>query len=238
MIAYGQWETYVDAETSRQHVKELMAAGMTRGRISVLSGVTLTTLAKLLTGTPSNGGKPARRVLARTEKALLAVRANLDDLPDTALVDAAGTRRRVQSLAALGYTLKEQAEAIGRFPTNYQRIASQPFVSARVARAVRDLYDAWSMTPPPQTWTSERTRRHAAKRGWLPPLAWDDDLIDLTDEALAAALRERVEQMSDRDLVRAHTARYRDGDTTPLTLEASREYKRRVKARQRLGEAS
>lgn len=238
MIAYGRWESYVDAEPVREHVKTLLAAGLTLGRVSVLSGVTLYTLRNLMTGNPRNGGKPSSRVLAKTSKAILAVCPDLDELCDTALVDAAGTRRRVQALAALGYTLKEQAEAVGRIPTNYRMVLAQLYVSAKVARAVRDLYDRWAMTPPPQTWTAERTRRHALKRGWLPPLAWDEDLLDLTDEALAEALREQAENMSDVDLVRAHSSRYREGDISPLTLEASREYKRRRYRRPDLGEAS
>lgn len=238
MIAYGRWEAYVDAEPVREHVKSLMASGLTLGRVSVLSGVTLYTLHKLMMGNPRNGGKPSSRVMSKTSKAILAVRLDLDELCDTALVDAAGTRRRVQALAALGYTLKQQAEEIGRFPTNYRTILIQPYVSARIARGVRELYDRWSMTPPPQTWMAERTRRHAQKHGWLPPLAWDEDLLDLTDEALAEALREQVQGMSDVDLVRAHASRYRDGDKTPLTLEASREYKRRQYKRPELGEAS
>lgn len=238
MIAYGRWEPYVDAEPCREHVKELMASGVTLGRIAVLAGVGLSALQKLMHGTPRSGGQPSQRVMAKTAQAILAVRFSLDDLPDTAWVNAAGSRRRVQALAALGYTLKEQADAVGKIPANYRTILVRDTVLAGTARLVRDLYEAWSMTPPPQTWMAERIRRHAAKQGWQPPLAWDDDLIDLTDEALGVALRERAELMSDLDLVRAHTARYREGDTSPLTLEASREYKRRQHRRGQLGEAS
>lgn len=227
MIAYGRWQSYVDAEPSRRHVSTLLASGVTLGRVAVLAGLGLSTLQKLMHGTQRSGGKPAARVMVRTERAILAARLNLDDLPDTAWVDAAGTRRRVQALTALGYTLREQAEAVGKLPTNYRTALVRGTVLAKTARLVRDLYKQWSMTPPPQTWVSERTRRYAAKHGWHLPGAWDDDLIDLSDAALAAELRRQAEQWSDLDLGRAHAARWRDGDTTPLTLAASQEFKRR-----------
>lgn len=240
LIAYGRWQSYVDARPCREHVKALMGSGLTLGRVADLAGLGISTVQKLMTGTRRSGGQPSQRVLAKTAQAILSVRFDVYTLPDTAWVDAAGSRRRVQALMALGYSLKDQAEAVGRAAANYRTILDQEQVLAATARAVRDLYDAWSMTPAPNTWMSERTRRHALKRGWLPPLAWDDDLIDLTDEALAEALRDRVEQMSDAELVRANSARNRYGDKTPLTLEAVREYKRRRYQRRRsdLGEAS
>ena len=37
-----------------------------------------------------------------------------------------------------------------------------------------------------------RARSHAAARGWLPPAAWDDDLIDIPDDQLPAELARRV----------------------------------------------
>jgi hypothetical protein len=50
--------------------------------------------------------------------------------------------------------------------------------SSRVHRGtagqVARVYDELAMTPGPST----RARDAAARRGWVPPLAWDDDEID------------------------------------------------------------
>ncbi|WP_157253139.1 hypothetical protein [Nonomuraea typhae] len=239
LIAYGRWESYVDAAECRAHVESLLSSGITLGRVAVLAGISVSTVKRLMHGIPRSGGQPSEKVKAETARALLAVQATLDDLPDTAWIDAIGTRRRAQALAVLGHSFKDQADAIGKHATNYRRLLCTPTVLVGTARLVRSLYDAWSMTPAPSNWKTERTRRWASQRGWLPPLAWDDDLIDLAQPALEAALRERVESMPMEDLQHAHNSRYRHGDKTPLTLEASREYKRRQKAAGReLGEAS
>jgi hypothetical protein len=58
-------------------------------------------------------------------------------------------------------------------------------------------------------------------------MAWDDDLIDLTEEALETAVREQAEQMPMEELQRCDYARRRLGDRSPLVAAASREYDRR-----------
>lgn len=237
MIAYGRWQSYVDAEPCRGHVRSLMASGVTLGRVAVLAGLGVATLQKLMDGTPRSGGVPSSRVRPKTAESILAVRLNLDDLPGTAWVNATGSKRRIQALAALGYTLKEQAEAVGKIPSNYRAILFRDTVLAGTARYVRDLYKAWSMTPAPQTWVSERTRRIAEKNGWCPPLAWDDDLIDLADADLEKELADRVSLMGHRELQRCNDAHYRLGDGSPLVVAAAREYERRKK-RRTLREAS
>lgn len=225
-IAYGRWESYMPAEPCREHVRALMASGVTLGRVAVMAGLGVSTVQKLMQGTPRSGGKLSSRVLAKTFRAIIAVRLDLDALPGTAMVHSAGTRRRVQALACLGYSLKEQADAVGRIPANYRTILTIDQVSVATARLVRDLYDAWSMTPAPDTWQAERTRRWAEKNGWLLPLAWDEEWIDLTDDALQATVREQAEAMDDDELKRCAASR-RFGDRSPLTVAACREYDRR-----------
>jgi transcriptional regulator with XRE-family HTH domain len=226
-LAYGRWQSYRDAEPCRRHVKALMESGLSLGRVAVLAGLGVSTVQKVMHGTRRSGFVPSEKVLARTAAAILSVRLDLDAIADTALINVAGTRRRVQALAAIGYSLKEQAEAVGRLPANYRLILTKGSVTAGTARTVRDLYDTWSMTPAPDTWTTQRTRRWAERQGWLPPMAWDDDLLDLTEEALEAAVREQAEQMSMEELQRCDHARRRLRDRSPLVVAASREYDRR-----------
>jgi hypothetical protein len=229
-LAYGRWEGYVDAWPCRVHVQGLLDAGVTLGRIAVLAGLSASTVKRLMQGIPRSGGVRAERVRAETAEALLNVRADLDGLQDTAWIDSTGTRRRIQALAALGYSLKEQAEAIGRHATNFRLVLARETVLVGTARMVRDLYSAWSMTPAPATWMADRTRRRAASQGWLPPLAWDD-LIDLPDGELEEELRRRVALMDRYELQQCSEAAYRHGDKSPLVVAAAREFEKRKFAR-------
>jgi hypothetical protein len=87
------------------------------------------------------------------------------------LVDATGTRRRLQALAAIGWPPRALAERLGIQPDNILR---RHRVRVGTARLVAAVYDQLSMTPGPDT----RSAAAARRRGWAPPLAWDDDSID------------------------------------------------------------
>lgn len=91
------------------------------------------------------------------------------------VVDATGTRRRLQALSRLGHTV----DAIVAYaPASERTIRAVMNGSSNVLRSiaatVAATYDALSMTPGPSYLTAAK----AKKRGWLPPLAWDDDTID------------------------------------------------------------
>jgi hypothetical protein len=55
------------------------------------------------------------------------------------------------------------------------------WVYRKTHEAVAAAYDALSMKLPPDTGISRQVRAHAERRGWAPPLAWDDDTIDDPD---------------------------------------------------------
>lgn len=95
---------------------------------------------------------------------------------DRLYIDSTGTIRRIRALMALGWRLADLDQALGhRADVNYcHNITRQAKVHYKTARKVAGLYDRLSMKLGP----SERTRTIAQKRGWLPPLAWDDDHID------------------------------------------------------------
>lgn len=95
--------------------------------------------------------------------------------------DGTGARRRLQALAALGWTTVEIGAELGITGEAVQFIRDVD--SHRMYRATADriaaVYDRLSMRVPPK-WTRYRTRVQtlALRRGWAPPLAWDDDEID------------------------------------------------------------
>lgn len=94
-------------------------------------------------------------------------------------VDATGTRRRIQALACLGHTPAALARSMGRAPASVQRTMKRDRVTNATADEIRTLYDRWSNKPPAEDSPAAiRCRKWAAKKGFAPPMAWDDDSID------------------------------------------------------------
>lgn len=183
LIAYGQWQPYVDAEPVRQHIAQLRAAGLGWRRIAQLSGVPNGSVSKLLYGDARRGMAPSKRVRPATAAAILAIRADLDVLGATVLVDATGTHRRMQALAATGWSFARLSARLGISRGNLGKTMRSDRVYAATARTVRVLYDELWNQPAPEAShrdkiAAARARNLARARGWAPPLAWDDDLID------------------------------------------------------------
>lgn len=157
----------VDVAPAREHVANLLAAGMSFKAISLAAGWrSRNTLVQALKNT---------RVHRRTLHRILDVTPAADTRGD-AYTDAAGTRRRLQALAAVGHTSRALAHRLGY--ANHTTVldiqnGATRTVRRRAADAVARLYDdLWDVDG-----GSTRTRRHAQRQGWAPPLAWDDDTI-------------------------------------------------------------
>jgi hypothetical protein len=157
------------------HLEQLVAAGATRTGIAEAAGISKTGVCRIL-----RGDQPTvRRVVAR---ALLAVdlAAIVHRDRDRGFVPSIGSRRRVQALMAIGWRHQDMnAWLRANAPQTGHRsnlILSKPgdLLERRTADAVRALYDALWSTPGP----SASTRARSAAKGWVPPLAWDDDTID------------------------------------------------------------
>lgn len=180
--AYGRFDTYTDAAPVRAHVQHLMDAGVGLKRIAALAGVSQSTLGKIVYGTATRAAsaKTTRPVADR----LLAVRLTLDTYAPGARVPNVGTKRRLQALMANGWSQTALANAIGMEVRNFNHLLhGKRAVTAKTARAVKDLYDdLWNATPPtPTRWHAgavTRSIRYAVLNGWPKPMAWDDDTID------------------------------------------------------------
>ena len=184
-ILYGRWQPYVDAWPVREHLQTLAAAGIGHRRVGELSGVSSGSLSKILYGGPGNR-PPSRRIRPHTAEAILAVRPGPEQLAPSALVDSTGTRRRAQALVATGWSQARLAGELGLTAANFCGMLRRDQVTAATALAVSDLYDQLWNQPPPEhdqrtRIAASRARRHAEREGWAPPLAWDDDQIDLPD---------------------------------------------------------
>lgn len=87
-------------------------------------------------------------------------------------VDGLPTTRRLQALAALGWSFEALGERLGGVtPQAVRHHASgrRPRVCRALERRVARLYEALSMTVGP----SAISRRRALAKGWAPPLAWE-----------------------------------------------------------------
>lgn len=99
-------------------------------------------------------------------------------------VPAIGTTRRLQALAAVGWTQKELGARLGVTGARVGHLMNGmfPTVFPETAAAVAAVFDELCMvvptdpapTRPREFRVHERTRRRARARGWVSALAWDD----------------------------------------------------------------
>lgn len=90
-----------------------------------------------------------------------------------------GSQRRLQALMALGYSLVRLGLAMGIAPQHLRVLlnAHRPRVTLQTAAKVAAVYDNLCMTVPEKEYNNNSvglTRALAARRGYAPPLAWDD----------------------------------------------------------------
>lgn len=132
--------------------------------------------------------------------------------------EARGTARRVHALQAIGWPLTTIAARAGLSSERavWKIANSQAFIFTSSRDAIARVYDELCMTPAVDK-LANRRRSLAAKKGYAPPLAWDD--ID-QDEAPADA--PRVAQTSDEFIDENAVQRALDGDRTVALTKAER----------------
>ena len=159
----------VPSDALREHVAYLQSLGMTRTAIARAAGYldcsTLNTYLKR----PLVHRKTEARILAVTPDAPA-----LTARPHRIL--ATGSRRRLQALSAIGWTLPDlAARTTVAFATlRGIRDGRHVTVLSPIAATITSLFESLAMTPGP----SSVSRRAALRNGWAPPLAWDDESID------------------------------------------------------------
>lgn len=102
------------------------------------------------------------------------------DLGRPLSVPSIGVQRRVRALMRLGWSGKQIAQAAGWSSEQCLQYAMKKESCLRGTwLKVAEAYDRMSMTLPPERtskekWQVSRTRGHAERSGWPPPLAWDN----------------------------------------------------------------
>jgi hypothetical protein len=123
-----------------------------------------------------------KRASARYEK-----KRRLDRLRGGRQVPAIGAQRRIHALMRLGWTSTDIAEAAGMGRresvlriVNGQKGKPTTWIERKTHAAITDVYERLSMRLPDPAPHRARTRAIAERKGFAPPLAWDD--IDDPDE--------------------------------------------------------
>jgi len=111
-------------------------------------------------------------------------------------VPAIGTTRRIRALLAIGWTTDLIAERLGLGNYTVRDWLYRDAVYKSTAEKIAAVYDEWSMIVGP----SDLGRRRAARKGWPPPLAWDDDTIDDPDAKPATGRNTRCPSVADNIL--------------------------------------
>lgn len=96
-------------------------------------------------------------------------------------VNPTGSVRRIQALVAIGHSMRTIDERMGWAWGTTSRfiVAGHKTTHRTTALKIAAVYDELCMSTPTGTYAL-RNRRLAARKGWSPPLAWDD--IDDPDE--------------------------------------------------------
>ncbi|EYR64642.1 hypothetical protein N866_07055 [Actinotalea ferrariae CF5-4] len=186
----------------RPHVVALMAAGGSARAIGEAASCSPTTVRQIAAGQTSSVKRPlAARLLRVRVQDLLNRDRPRDRLPAT------GAVRRVQALLALGHS---HATITAAMPGPHQSLdvmgTRQRWVFRDMHHAVVAAYERLSMTPG----RSRITRTRALAKGYVPPLAWDDDTID--DPTVAPYRPTPDEPLVDVDVDHAALARALAGD--------------------------
>ncbi|GHG97420.1 hypothetical protein ACFORH_42790 [Amycolatopsis roodepoortensis] len=173
----------VESGPVREHVLRLKAAGLGLPRIAELAGIHKQTVQYLMHGAAGRESGPARRIRRATAELILAVDPATAPPMDLAVVDGTGTRRRLQALCALGWSQTVLGRRLGLSQQNLSALINGGGVRWTRSRQVTQLYDEmWNQKPAEDTAIQRRdvaaVRRNAVRRGWAPPMAWDDDAID------------------------------------------------------------
>jgi hypothetical protein len=198
-IAYGRWQNgYTDPTEAREHLLALREQGIGYRRVSALTGIAWSTVQRI-----SAGRSP--RIKVSNAKAILAIPITPDAHAPGAAIDSTGTRRRVEALLAIGWSLLQiKAHSSVNEQTLQDVLAGRPILELTRTRILASYEVLWDKEPPAldrfQKTAVTKTKRRAAERGYVPPLAWDDETID-DPAAQPMGVRQREKRIHDRDAV-------------------------------------
>lgn len=155
----------LDAEAAHLHSTRCRHAGMSLRAIAAAAGTSPSVISSI-----SRGHSDPHPALARAIGDVIPGPTSAASTgTHEPFVPRLGTNRRIQALLAIGWT---HADLRNRCGLNTAVLLSQKgrWVRLSTHQTVADLYRQLAAVPGP----SQRTRRRAARLGYLSPVAWDD----------------------------------------------------------------
>ena len=172
---YGTWQPLVDATPAREHIAALRDAGHSIPDIQKAASISAATIARILY---DGVNKRADRIRTDVAARILAIPVSVAPVKATTIVDATGTRRRIQALVAMGWTLNALGPKLGFHPRRLTDFLQADRVLASTARRIAARYRTIQTWDPAAHGVSRRSitlaRNLAAREGWHGPLAWED----------------------------------------------------------------
>lgn len=182
LLAYGQWNPFVDAAPVREHIHYLQSCGMGLRTIAAAANVNRKTFQAILKGRPARDKGPQDKVRPTVAAAILAIEPTLETLAPSTPISPLGTRRRIHALVAAGWPQHHLAARLGMFDRNFSQMLTREHVLVYRARAVIALYEElWQADPAAHGVGAQpisRAVNQARANGWAPAGAWDDETID------------------------------------------------------------
>lgn len=225
MGLYGKWEsTYVDGNAARDRIIALTEAGMPLAQIAARIGSGKTAVQRINKHPGGEGLTASRRIV----DAILAIdpteshRAYLKST-DRSLVDGTGSRRRLRSLVAAGWTQRDLAARCGWTPQHLGQFIHDDSMglAATTARRIAELFTELQLTPKDEP--SARSLRIARNKGWVPPMAWDEDSIDDPNACPVDLADDDQEHVVDEILVERCVMAWRTDLPAPYVPRGDRE---------------
>lgn len=155
---------HIDSRIVANHMRLLIDSGWTIRQAARASGVSDRTLRYVLAGQTTIQTRNARKILA------------LKPLAEYPFVSPIGPRRRIQAMAAIGWTINYTAREAG-FSASYAfRILNGS--ATAVPRDMADRLAAVYRCHAGQVGPAESARTIAKRNNWQGPLAWGDNIDD------------------------------------------------------------
>lgn len=173
--ANGTWQPLVDATDARNHLLKLYAAGITVYRVATITGLSDHVVRGITQPTRSGQRIDGRRyrLTPQVAEKILAVN---PEVVAPAKVSPVGSIRRIQALAAIGWSTEGIARRTGISGQTMYYAKRQTLILSRTATRISDAYDKLSRTRPTRRMVnlqqSNTARNRAAANGWPPPSYW------------------------------------------------------------------
>lgn len=165
--------------------------GMSTVRLAELCTLSAPSISEIIKGhrgSTKNRGYEMREMYRENFESVMAIEPEIPSDRGGARVNAIGSERRVQGLAAIGFPVRWTGIQIGHTgPTfNLLPLGRRQFVYYSTAYKIRCLYEKLEMDTDPTAHgipqaSSRLAATYAARKGFVPPIFWDYDAIDDPD---------------------------------------------------------